>query len=100
MKHPAITKAAQGQECTLRLAMPCSHPDTVVACHIQPKGWGIMGGKVPDIFVAFGCHACHDIADFKVKTDLSRETILERRLAGMVETQLLLMQMGILEVKG
>lgn len=58
MSHP-LRKAAMGQPCTLRLPGVCvGGTETTVLAHLYvgPKA---MGGKGPDYFGFFACHACH-----------------------------------------
>lgn len=95
--------------CTLRIAsfIPshrCSPDDTVVPCHVQTIGKG-MGTKVSDLFVVAGCMACHDLLDGRDKrwTWLMEHypaAVMHRVVRAMCETQTMLMQAGILTVKG
>lgn len=65
----AIMRAMADMPCTLRLAgflgRPCAPQETVVGCHLPLFGKG-MGTKVSDLYVAAGCHACHDLVDRRV----------------------------------
>ena len=61
-----LRKEAEGRECQIRIPGVCNKDRaTVVLCHSNDKrllGVG-MGQKVPDIFGAWGCSACHDYVD-------------------------------------
>lgn len=61
-----LRKEAKGRECQVRIPGVCNgNSETVVLAHLNNKrlfGCG-MGGKVPDIFGAWACSACHDVVD-------------------------------------
>lgn len=65
-KRIDLRKEARGRECAIRIPQICNgNSETVVLCHLNNKalfGAGI-GLKVPDIFGAWGCQACHDAVD-------------------------------------
>lgn len=79
-----LTRSARGRSCTLRLGR-CESDETVVACHL-PFGQRGLGFKAPDWWIAYGCRACHDIIDGRVKANLPREVILEQLMRAHVET--------------
>jgi hypothetical protein len=60
---PNLRKEAKGRECQIRIPGICNNDrGTVVLCHLNNKrlfGVGV-GQKVPDLFGAWGCSACHD----------------------------------------
>ena len=85
-----IRDAARGRECTLRINPPCD-PATVVTHHVHRRGHGIMGGKVPDIFGVHCCAACHRYVHANPRDPL----VTERLLAGLIETQLRLIDAGL-----
>lgn len=93
----AITDSARGQHCTLRIAGYCDH-ETVVACHIYPGGHGKVGAKCLDLHIAYGCAKCHDIADRRGNEwrQIDPLIIMERKLAGMIETQTILLEKGLI----
>lgn len=68
MKSKTIRNSAKGEECTLRIAGVCNYDkDTTVLCHVQTEG-GKMGGKEDDEASAvYGCSACHDAMDGRVR---------------------------------
>jgi hypothetical protein len=65
-----LRKEARGRECQIRIPGVCNgNSETVVLCHLNNKRlFGVgTGQKVPDIFGAWGCSACHDLVDFRIK---------------------------------
>ena len=90
-----IRNAARGQECTLRLDGCARFPDTVVLAHLPCRDKG-MGLKSPDWWSVFACHLCHDALDRRRPTAMTQNVILERMLAGLYETQKILIQKGLL----
>ncbi|MAO64272.1 MAG: hypothetical protein CL666_04675 [Balneola sp.] len=62
IRSKKITQFAKGQRCTLRVADQCSGNDTVVFCHAPSMGKG-EATKSDDFWGAFGCYACHQLAD-------------------------------------
>jgi hypothetical protein len=61
-----LRKEARGRECQIRIPTICNgNSETVVLCHLNNKRlFGVgTGQKVPDIFGAWGCSACHDAVD-------------------------------------
>ena len=93
-----IRKSAKGEECQVRLAGICNfNPETTVFAH---KGGAGMGMKSNDIHGAYCCSACHDVIDGRSNPQISSPEY--RRLAfyeGMVRTQLILIDKGLLVVK-
>ena len=92
-----IRKSAKGEECQVRLSGICNfNPETVVFAHL---GGGGMGGKMPDIFGAYCCSSCHDAVDYRVKVGLTKKELALDFYHGMVRTQLILIDKGLLVVK-
>ena len=92
-RNKKILKAAQGQYCTYRSPW-CNHDhNTVVACHKSGAG---MGMKADDDQVFFGCSACHDIYDGRMKSPLSRDQREQMAELAILETQQILRQMKLL----
>ena len=72
-----ITKSAKDKECQIRIPGVCNrNPETVVWCHANglASGKGI-GMKSFDLGGAYGCQACHDAYDRRIKTDFPYEQI-------------------------
>lgn len=81
-----LTDNARGQDCTLQLYPYCNgNTETVVFCHYNSarKGFGI---KSPDYFGAFGCSACHDVIDNRIKHDIPGEELQALKLAALQRT--------------
>ena len=91
-----ITQSAKGKDCTIRIPGVCNgKSETVVHCHLNGGGMAI---KVNDVFGARGCSACHDVVDFRVKTEFSRTEIKLMHHEGVVRTQQQLMDEGLIKV--
>ena len=61
-----LRKEAKGRECQIRIPGVCNgNNETVVLCHLNNKRlFGVgTGQKVPDMFGAWACSACHDHVD-------------------------------------
>ena len=94
-----IRKSARGQQCQIRLPGLCSHnPETVVLAHYRLAGTCGMGMKPNDIQAAYACSLCHDAADGRLKTDLSRDEIQTAFAEGVMRTQQILIKQGLLKV--
>ena len=78
-----LRKQAKGRECMIRIPGICNHnPETTVLCHLNNKRlFGVgTGMKVPDIFAAWGCSACHDAVDGR-----NNRLVAEMGLAGEID---------------
>ena len=94
-----IRKSARGQQCQIRLIGICNHnPETVVLAHYRMAGTCGMGMKPSDIQAAYACSLCHDAADGRLKTDLSRDEIQTAFAEGVMRTQQILIKQGLLKV--
>ena len=82
-----LRQLARGQECQLRAYGVCNgDPATTVWCHVRLGGVAGMGQKPPDLCGFFGCSSCHDLADYRVKSDLTRVQIESHILHAMVRS--------------
>lgn len=108
VRSEAITQAARGAPCTLRIAsfvpgLQCNTGSSVL-CHLGNIGQG-TGTKESDINAAFGCSVCHDLTDGRMKRELDYLlekyplAVMERILNGHFETLGLLACNGLIEVK-
>ena len=90
-----ITKSARGKPCQVRIPGVCNgDPNTVVLAHLNGGG---MAVKHHDIHGAYCCSACHDVVDRRVHVDgLSQDDILLIFLEGILRTQLILLEEGLL----
>ncbi len=108
-RSPELLQAVRGMPCTLRVAsfIPghrCASPETVVPCHVGRMGKG-LGTKVSDLFVAAGCLHCHDLVDmrdsrWKYLADHHGAQVEQRILAGLMETQTMLVMRGVIVLPG
>lgn len=98
----AIKKSARGKSCTIRIPTICNGNDeTVVLTHINGVRFGHgVGHKVADLFGAYGCSACHDAVDGRTLTQFRRAELKLMHLEAVIETQAILMQEGLIAVKG
>ena len=65
-----LRKEAKGRECQIRIPGVCNgNSETVVLCHLNNKRlFGVgTGQKVPDMFGAHGCSACHEVVDVDLR---------------------------------
>ena len=92
-KQTKIRKSARGEDCALRLGA-CSHPETVILAHIgRNRGMGI---KCADYFAVYACSNCHDIIDYRVQSEFSRDQLETEKLRALEETQGKLVNKGLL----
>jgi Putative nuclease YbcO len=86
--------AARGQSCTIESVRCIGGTDTTVACHsnLQMHGRG-HGHRSHDIFVAFGCQACHDWLDYGKAPREVKEAFFHRAMA---RTLVRMWRMGVL----
>ena len=97
-----LRKEARGRECQVRIPHECNgNSETVVLAHLNNKRlFGVgTGQKVPDIFGAWACSACHDIVDGRKKwsyldTYISPQDIREMHTDGVFRTQNILLSEG------
>lgn len=96
-KMTPIRKSAKGQDCQVRVPGVCNgDPSTTVLAHLNGGG---MGAKAGDHEAAYCCSACHSWLDggyaqaghFKDMRDLWH-------LEGVIRTQRLLIEQGLMEV--
>ena len=67
MKQTKITKAAQGQRCTLKLDQCIKNNETTVFCHLNNGGIGAKSKDSDGKDVGFfGCRYCHDVYDGRI----------------------------------
>lgn len=96
----ALTKSARDRECTIRVPDHCLRTtETVVACHVRMSGISGYGIKAPDLFIAFGCFACHQIVDGQRNSEFSADERRLMLLEGMVRTQAILLSEGLILIK-
>lgn len=88
---------AKGRECQIRIPGVCNKDrDTVVLAHLNNKrlfGVGV-GQKVPDLFGAWACKACHDVVDGRTDCGFLRSQQKEMFYDGVFRTQNVLLKEG------
>ncbi len=94
-----LRKEARGRECQIRIETVCNrNSETVVLAHLNNKRlFGVgMGQKVPDIFGAHACSACHDVVDGRIVPSpfISPDYIRELFYEGCFRTQNILLKEG------
>lgn len=57
-----------------------------------------MGIKAHDIHGAYCCTACHDVLDGRVKSDFEAEWLELEHLRGIIQTQKIMIQEGVLRL--
>lgn len=96
-KQTAIRRSARGQQCQVRVPGVCNHkPETTVLAHMNGAG---MGAKAADHEAAYACSACHEWLDGGyVQQGCSRADRDLAHLFGVIRTQRILIDMGLIEV--
>lgn len=99
-KRPALTDAANGEECTVRIVGACNYrTDTTVAAHWPGLDGGRgMGLKSTDLCIAFACSGCHDVIDMRrpLPPGASRTSVELDYHRGHLRTLVRLAQKGLL----
>ena len=90
-----LRKHAAGQECQIRIPFICNRdPATTVLAHIRLAGVTGTALKAPDLLGAWACSACHDVVDWRAKSDFSPDIIRLYHLEGMARTIAALVREG------
>ena len=83
----SLRKWAAGKSCQVRISGVCNfNPETTVLAHIRVGGVAGMGMKPPDMAAVLACSACHDVIDYRTKTELTRIQLESHILHAMVRT--------------
>lgn len=89
-----LRKSARGRECQVRIPGVCNgNPETTVLAHVNGGG---IGRKGADIHGAFACSACHAWLDGGYVKTHSRDERDLAHLQGMMRTQRIWLQEGLL----
>lgn len=95
IRSPKILAHARGKECQIRIPGVCNrNPETTVACHLPSESKG-MGIKSDDIFITFGCSACHKALDEHL-VGISAIDRMRYMFHGMQRTWKLLIEDGLI----
>ena len=93
----SLREEAKGRDCCVRIPGICNkNPETVVLAHLNNKrlfGVGV-GQKVPDIFGAWACSACHDAVDSRNFGICDYDVVKVAFYEGVFRTQNILLQEG------
>lgn len=94
-----VRDSAKGEQCCIRLEGVCSFdPEKTVFAHVV----GVRMGHGMALKTSIGCYAdnkCHDVVDGRVKrpAHLSHEAVRIAFYEGVIETQLKLLEKGLLK---
>lgn len=94
-----IMASARGESCTIRLPNVCNHnPETVVFAHLNKLRFG-SGRGLKSLMGAYCCSSCHDEIDFRTMIIEDRDYVYTAHLEGCLETQIKLIEKGLLVMK-
>ena len=94
-KQTKLTKSARGQDCQVRIPGVCRfNPETVLLAHLNGGG---MSMKHADIHGAYACLDCHKVLDGEYGS-FARDTVLLFHLEGMVRTQKIMLEEGLIRI--
>jgi len=97
MKQTKITKSARGEDCKVRIPGVCNfNAETTVLAHLNGGGAGM---KHNDIHGSYCCSSCHDELDGRIRSDYSQGQLKLWHYDGMVRTQEILLDKGLIYVK-
>lgn len=109
VRSEALRESCAMMPCTLRIGtfvgIPCAPKETVVGCHLPVFGKG-TSTKVSDLYMAAGCHSCHDLLDYErnpigaVIRERNPQAFWEQMFRAICETQGRWVKMGLIEVPG
>ena len=89
-----ITQSAKGEECQVRYPGVCNFNDeTTIYAHLNGAG---MGTKHADIFGAYCCSSCHDLADGKTHDAYLENEVEVYFYEGIFRTQQILLDKGLI----
>jgi len=90
-----ITESAKNQNCQIRIPNVCNfNIETTVFCHLGGAGIAL---KSSDLHGSYGCSNCHFIVDGG-KTEHSRNKIILWFFQGMIRTQIILLENGLIKI--
>ena len=95
-----LTEAARGNQCTVRLPVCNSNPETTVAAHYRSVSLGAgMGIKPNDLLCADACSACHDAIDGRTHIEgYSKADIRLAHAEGVLRTITARYEAGIITI--
>jgi hypothetical protein len=93
-----LRELARGRECQIRVPSVCNRdPETTVGCHYRMPGISGLGIKPPDLFIAWGCSACHIVVDTLKSIYWSADQLKLMHAEGVFRTQHILLLEGYIE---
>ena len=99
IKSKKIRQSAKGEDCAIRIPGICNHDNqTTVLAHVNSRFSGIST-KSNDIHGVYACSKCHDWMDGRIKSGHSQSHRERDILRALIETQMKLIQKGLIEVK-
>ena len=90
-----LRQEAKGRPCTCQIPGVCNgNLETTVLAHLNERSlFGVgIGQKVPDLFGAWSCSACHDVLDGRTKTDFKYWELRVLHYQGIMRTQNILLK--------
>lgn len=100
IRSNALTKSAEGQDCTLQIAGVChNNTETTVLAHLPDESAG-RGLKADDISACFACSDCHSVLDGHTNFDLSREDKEFYMRRAQVRTWRIWRNLELISIKG
>lgn len=95
-KQTKYTKSARGQDCQIRVPGICNfNNETTVFAHLNGGGAGM---KHADIHGSYSCSDCHDTVDGRHKTNYLQMELEWMHYEGMVRTQQIMINNGVLKL--
>jgi hypothetical protein len=96
-----LTQAARGKDCSVRIIGYCNgNAETVVSAHINGTRFGHgTGQKVSDLLAADCCSSCHDVLDYRVRSNYTKEELKLFHYEGVMETLLRRQREGLINAK-
>lgn len=97
MAKSKIRQSAKGEECQVRYPGVCNFNDeTTIFAHLNGGG---MGLKHPDLFGAYCCSDCHNLADGKTEYGNYIKSVTDCYFyEGIFRTQQILLDKGLIKI--
>jgi hypothetical protein len=90
-----LRNSARGKHCTLRLMNCEPNSETVVLAHLRGH-WALgIAAKPHDFFAVYACGSCHGCEERSIVHCTDQD-----RLRALYETQSLMLEAGLISVKG
>jgi len=85
----SLRQQARGRPCQIRVPSICNdNAETTVGCHYRMAGLSGIGSKPHDLFIAWGCSACHAYVDTHKRDEYAKLCFAE----GVLRTQAILLE--------